>query len=65
MASEFTPPAQTSWWLVRHKITKEEVFGFAKTAYFAVQNARRSDKSSPGWTLSECDVELIGQQFPC
>jgi hypothetical protein len=60
MANEksFTPPADISWWIVKHKTTGKVAFGFARTAYFAVQEACFSNGYSCGWTLSECEVEL-------
>lgn len=55
----FTPPAQESWWLVKHSSTGLWVYSEAKTAYYAVANARYENGYSCGWVLSECEVKLV------
>lgn len=66
MANEtkFTPPINMCWWKVTHTATRRVAYGYAKTAYFAVQEARFLNGHSCGWVLSECDVELLKDYRP-
>jgi len=54
--TKFTPPAEESWWLVRAQ--GKEIYSFAKTAYFAVANARYPNGHSCGWTTMQQDLEV-------
>ena len=54
-----SPPAEESWWRVAHEVTGQHVFSKARTAYFAVAEARYDNGNSTGWLLYECTLSLV------